>query len=460
MKRLLALNAFVLLIVVSCSTNRYTQGDNYLEQENYDSALNEYVRLAETSGSLKLSQDTRALSGAMIAYYGLNKYKNSFALSKRILSLDTYNSAAIFYAGLNLEENKKYTLAKRIYRYYQFLPESDPYYNFIYSRFNLMVEKEMSARAKMAVQMEKSVGMGQVVDNTLAVLYYVNILEDPQWNALSKGIAEMMITDFTQVQNLKVIERVHLQKLMEEMGLGMSGLADESTSPRVGRLLRAKNLVHGSFVVKAGRNLTINSDLVEVSENSNFGGKEFDGTLSEILELEKQIVFNTLQSLSINISNEVKGKIKSNTTKSLEAFMEFSRGLDEYDNENLDAALTHFQNAVKLDPKFGVARNKLYLSSALKIVQSHNFVAKHPEIMKRRFSLLPASVRPRSQFGNIAYTRFRLQQLSQNLDMGYLPGNDSRNGVSDLLTGGLIDQVDVRRELLPVPPPPPGIGLY
>ncbi len=457
MKRLLAVNVIFILIVVGCSTNRYAIGDKYLEQGNYESALNEYVRLAEAGGSLNLSQDMRALAGAMIAHYGLNQYKNSFALSKRILSLDTYNSAAIFYAGLNLEQNKKYTLAKRIYRYYEFLPEADPYYNFIRSRFDLMIEKEMTARAKMAVQMEKSVGMGQVVDNSLAVLYFVNILDDPEWGVLSKGISEMLITDFAMVKELKVIERVHLQKLMEEMGLGMSGLAEEGTSPRVGRLLRAKNIVHGSYVVKAGRNVTINSENIDITENRNFGGNEYSGELTEILDIEKQIVFSTLEAMNINVSSEVKQSIRANTTKNFQAFLEFCRGLEHYDTGNLDLALTHFQNAVKFDPDFSLAKNKLFLSSALKVVQTSNFIAKHPAIMRRKFTVLPPGVRLRPQFGNVAFTRFRLQQLSRNLDLGYLPGNDSRNGLSDVVNRGIIDQIDIRRELLAEPPRPPAL---
>ncbi|MDW7681257.1 MAG: CsgG/HfaB family protein, partial [bacterium] len=285
-------------VVFGCASNRYMVADKLLEQEDYTKALKEYVGLAKVDGSLNLSRDVRGLTGAMISYYGLGKYKNSFAISKRILSLDTYNSSAIFYAGLNLEKTEKYSLAKRIYRYYEFLPQNNPYYDFIKSRFRLMVEKEMATRAKMAVQMEKSVGMGQVVDNTLAVLYFVNILEDPRWNVISKGIAEMMITDFSQVEKLTVIERVQLQKLVEEIGLGMSGMVDDSTAPRMGKLMRAKNLVHGSFSVKAGRNLIMNADVIDVKAEQNLGGDEYSGELKEILELEKKIVFNTLASLN------------------------------------------------------------------------------------------------------------------------------------------------------------------
>jgi len=313
----------LVLLFAGCASNRYILADKYLEQENYDQALNEYIRLAKGASSLKLSRDIEALTGAMISYYALGNYKNSFALSRRILSLDSYNSYAIFYAGMNLETSKKFSLAKKIYRYYQLVPASDPYYQLIKSRFTLMVEKEMEEKAKLAIKMEKSVGVGSTIENTIAVLYFLNILEDAQWNAVSKGLAEMMITDFSQVKSLKVIERVHFQSLLDEMALGMSGLVDESTAPRMGKLLRAKNLVNGSFMIKAGRNLTINSDLVDVNGVQEYDGNEFSGELKDILNLEKKIVFNTLKNLGITASKSEINNINKNTTKNFEAFFFF-----------------------------------------------------------------------------------------------------------------------------------------
>ena len=162
----------------------------------------------------------------------------------------------------------------------------------------------------------------------------------------------MMITDFTQVKSLRVIERVQLQKLLEEMELGMSGMADENTAPRMGRLLRARNLVNGSFMVKAGKNLSINSDLIDVTETNVFRGDKFNGALAQILDIEKKIVFKTLRNLNLKLTKEVISRIKKNTTKNVAAFLAYCNGLDEYDLGNYESALSHFQQAIRLDPKF------------------------------------------------------------------------------------------------------------
>jgi len=450
----------ILLLIVGCSSNRYILADKYLEQKNYEDALKEYVRLAKGESSLKLSRDIQALTGAMISYYSLGKYKTSFALSKRILSIESYNSCAIFYAGLNLEKNEKYSLAKKIYHYYQVLPPDDPYYNLVKSRFALMVEKEMEERAKLAIKMEKTVGVGNVIDNTLAVLYFMNILEDPQWNSISKGFAEMMITDFSQAKSLKVIERVHLQKLMDEMELGMSGLADEATAPHIGKLLRAKNLVNGSFMIKAGRNLTINSDLLDVTGGKSYDGNEFNGQLKKIIDIEKKAVFKTLSNLGITLTSNERNNIKKNTTKSLKAFLAYCNGLDQYDQNNIEGAITYFDQAVKNDPKFKLARNMANMTHALIFVQQGGFQAMHRTLMGRRRFASASAHRRGSAMGakQRNFVRYRLQQVSRNLDLGYLPGNNSRNGSSEIISESIYDQLpDWTRpmELLPEPPKPP-----
>ena len=58
----------------------------------------------------------------------------------------------------------------------------------------------------------------------------------------------MLITDLSKIKGIKVLERVKMQALVEELGLGISGLVEAKTFPRVGRLLGAQHLVGGDIV--------------------------------------------------------------------------------------------------------------------------------------------------------------------------------------------------------------------
>ena len=457
----------LLFIFASCASNRFATAERYLTQQKYELALKEYMRLASQKSSFELSKDIPALTGAMIAYYGLGKYKESFNLSKRILTIDNYNSAAIFYAGLNLEQKQKFSLAKRIYQYYQYVPESDPYYNLIKSRFQLMVEKEMEQRAKMAIKLEKSVGVGQLVDNTLAVLYFANLIEDPRWDAVGKGLAEMMITDFSQTDKLHVIERVQLQKLLDEMQLAMSGLAQPETAPRLGRLVRAQDIVHGGFMIKAGRFLTINSEIIDVAKSSAIETEEFKGELKDIIDIEKKIVFKTLDRLGIELTASQRRRIEENRTINVEAFLEFCKGLDNYDRGELIAALNHFRAALRFDKNFILARRMANQTFSLSFVKGKNVAALHPRIRHRRmgrglFAGRPGRARlarrTRGQRSRLA--QLRLQRMGKNLDFGYRPGNHSRNGNSEFLNDDVSQNLPewiFHQEILPTPPEPPEV---
>lgn len=445
------------ILLAGCASNtQFKIADQLMEQNDYSSALKEYLAIAEANGSLVMSTNVRALTGAMIAYYNLGEYNKSFSLSKRILTIDKYNSSAIFYAGMTLEKLNKLTLAKKIFRYYLVLSDYDPYKNMIEAKFKDLVQKEMEKRAKLAIQMENSISMDQIRENTLAVLYFINVMENPEWSSIGKGLAEMMITDLSQVKSLKIIERIQLQKLIEEMQLGMSGMTREETSPRMGKLLKAKTVVNGAFTINDGQNLTINSEPIDVTASQYYQTGEYSGNLDEIFKIEKQIVFGILDELNINLTSSERKKIGKYATKNFEAFKAYCNGLDEYDFGNYETANSYFQQAVSLDPDFGLAREMFNITSAMNVIERRAFVQFHFKSKGRRFAGMagPGSNTQKS------LKEHRMRLLSQNMHLVYMPGNDSRNGASEIIVqeefweGGVWDRPS---DILPPPPePPPG----
>ena len=190
-----------------------------------------------------------------------------------------------------------------------------------------------------------------------------------------------------------------------------------------------------------------------------YDGNEFSGELKDILNLEKKIVFNTLKNLGITASKSEINNINKNTTKNFEAFISFCVGLDNYDQEDYNGAISQFNQALKFDPKFRMAYNKLNMTQALKIVQQGTFQGKHKAIMGKRFASARGMRRgPRMGMRGKNFVRFRLQQVARNLDLGYLPGNDSRNGSAEIINEDVFDQLPEwtrKLELLPEPPKPP-----
>src|SRR5262249_61328273 len=83
----------------------------------------------------------------------------------------------------------------------------------------------------------------------VAVLEFGNASADRDLDSLGKGLQSMVTTDLAQVPSFKLVERARLRDLEGELKLGRSGLVDNATAARVGKLLGATHLVAGTFTV-------------------------------------------------------------------------------------------------------------------------------------------------------------------------------------------------------------------
>ena len=63
-----------------------------------------------------------------------------------------------------------------------------------------------------------------------------------------EDVMDMMITEMIDLEGYRVIDRTALQETLNQIGLGMTDLADESSSAKVGKLLGAQLICVGSFI--------------------------------------------------------------------------------------------------------------------------------------------------------------------------------------------------------------------
>jgi curli biogenesis system outer membrane secretion channel CsgG len=63
---------------------------------------------------------------------------------------------------------------------------------------------------------------------------------------IGKGVADMLVTALVESKKFMVIERTELEQVLNEQGLGQSGLVTPQSAAKVGQLLGAEMLVTGS----------------------------------------------------------------------------------------------------------------------------------------------------------------------------------------------------------------------
>lgn len=219
--------------------------------------------------------------------------------------------------------------------------------------------------AKKAVAEEKALAAppGKA---TLAVLNFRNATGDPSLDPWQKGIPLLLVTDLASVPGLSVVERTRMQALVEELGLGASGLVEEGTAPRVGRLLGARWLVGGGIGRKAPPRIEVDSAVADVPSAKTAGSASAAGEIDRVFEIEKDLLFGILKAIDVTVTPEEEKRLRRPCSKNPAALSALFLGIDAGDRGDLDKAEGYFRRAVAADPSICVASDALKEIAALR----------------------------------------------------------------------------------------------
>ena len=195
---------------------------------------------------------------------------------------------------------------------------------------------------------------------SVAVLNFHNKTGNQELNALQKGIAFMLITDLSKVDDLVVVERIRMQALLDELDLGASGLVDRETAPEVGKFLKAYYVVNGNINNSSMvGDVQLASYLLDVPFESISEIPTADGSLDDLFRMEKEILFNIIESLNVYISPAKKAELQKPLSISTAALLFLFQGLDFSDSGMYEKASVMYKRAIAEDPSLEAARNVL-----------------------------------------------------------------------------------------------------
>jgi TolB-like protein len=126
---------------------------------------------------------------------------------------------------------------------------------------------------------------------TIAVLYFNNgaIGRAADFEALSKGIADLLITDLSANQNIRVVERDRLQALLQEQDLSQTNRIDDATALRLGKVLGAHHIIKGGFVVDPKGRMRLDAHAVNVETTKVDYVETVSGKSDDVLDLIAQL---------------------------------------------------------------------------------------------------------------------------------------------------------------------------
>jgi TolB-like protein len=303
-----------------------------------------------------------ALRALGVAYFKAERFADARAVLDHARTLDPRDGVSALYAGMSAEALNDFTGAKAAYNAYLANGKTRRVREDIRARLVALARTEVIAGARAAVANEATISQTPGSPTTIAVppLY---VTGSDELAPLSRGMAELIITDLGRSSQLTLVERDRMQALADEIQLSSSERADPATAARAGKLLQAGRVVNGALVV-AGTRLTVTSSVMTVANSELSAPAEVVDGLDNIFALQKQIVFRIFTQLGVTLTPAERQAVDRRATANFEAFLEFSRGLVAADDGRFEDASRFFDNARSLDPGFGAATARFNAAQA------------------------------------------------------------------------------------------------
>ena len=185
----------------------------------------------------------------------------------------------------------------------------------------------------------------------VAVLPLTNISGDPSRDFVAAGIAESLISSLAAVPSVTVLSRAAVNDA--KLRTADTGALTKD--------LGATYLVEGSVQESSGT-LRVSLHLVR-SDRSVAWGDIIEGKFDAIFELQSKLAMALTNALVVRVSASELERINAQPTSSPQALSAYWQGkalLERADvRGNVDAAVSAFEQAAKLDPKFALAHTGL-----------------------------------------------------------------------------------------------------
>jgi tetratricopeptide (TPR) repeat protein len=307
------------------------------------------------------------------ALYAAQQCDSAQAVARRSLRLASDQAVAVLVVGQCDERADRFPPALALYRRYLADHASSDGAAAVRARELLAARLEALAGARLALQREQQLSQEPADPQTLAVLP-LEIQGDSSYQPLSRGLAQVLTSDLSLLQRFKMVERLQLSVLMDEMHFGQSNRVDPATVARVGHLIKAGRLVQGAAAIRSEQQVRLEATVIRATgEVTN--PQVQTGKLSDLLTMEKSLVLGLAGQLGYTLSEAERQAILENGTQNLAAFLSYSRGLVAEDLGDFNRAAGYYGQAVRSDPGFQQAKTQYQASAAAPAMQSSTGVA-------------------------------------------------------------------------------------
>jgi TolB-like protein/Tfp pilus assembly protein PilF len=218
-------------------------------------------------------------------------------------------------------------------------------------------------------------------ENSIAVLPFNNISNDPEQEYFCDGMTEQIISNLARLPKLKVISRTSVMKYK----------TTDKTIPEIGKELNVAHVLEGS-VRKFGDRIRVTAQLIGTEDDFHVWTANYDREYKELFEVQDEVSEAIATNLLANLSPQDITEIKTERPSNTEAYEYYVKG--KYFHLNKFLGATHsiddfktselmLKKAIELDPNY--APSYAALADLYNTYYNSAYIFKLSEDEKRKY---------------------------------------------------------------------------
>jgi TolB-like protein/Tfp pilus assembly protein PilF len=183
--------------------------------------------------------------------------------------------------------------------------------------------------------------------DSIAVLPFANVSNDPKTEYLSDGITESLINSLSQLPNLSVMSRNTVFRYKGQT----------NDPQKLGHDLGVKAILTGRLI-QTGDELMISVSLEDVPGSRQIWGEQYNRKLSNLVSVQQEIAADIYGRLRPKLEGEERKLLAKRPTEDVEAYQLYLQGLfywNKWTEADLKKAADYFTQAVQKDPRYALS---------------------------------------------------------------------------------------------------------
>jgi TolB-like protein len=178
------------------------------------------------------------------------------------------------------------------------------------------------------------------------------------FDALQVGLQQMLITEFAQNAQLRIVERGRIKDLLAEQDLGSTGRVDANTAAKLGKLVGARYVVLGGFIDFYG-DFRIDARIVNVETSELVKVVKVNDKRDKLYGLVVNLAGSITRDVNLPALPRQAMEQRESRQVPTEALQLYSRALLYADRGDATRAAELFNRAIEVFPEYTEAQEGL-----------------------------------------------------------------------------------------------------